>query len=205
MLSSEDRINEVCSSWKSFAVQDQSIVQCLRCKEGGRIALSISSCLAWLLPSVTSIQKVDTLLLLIIPPQSHLFIYSFLCIPHLCHHRTFVFAHSCVLGSSEYSLSLPSMILIGLLFLLYASVSLQYHVPVASQRRDSVLSVRDTNEEIHPNRVAIVDDQSTDIHLGQHDAVSKARLGERCGPGKKKCESYLCCSLAGTLASLLTH
>lgn len=97
------------------------------------------------------------------------------------------------------------MILIGLLFLLYASVSLQYHIPFASHRRDSVLPVRDSSEEIHSNRVAIVDDQPTDIHLGQHDAVSKARLGERCGPGKKKCESYLCCSLAGTLAPDLTY
>lgn len=96
------------------------------------------------------------------------------------------------------------MILIGCLFLLYASVSLQFHIPVASHRRDSVLSVRDTGDEIHSNRVAIVDDQPTDVHLGQHDAASKARLGERCGPGKKKCESYLCCSSAGTLAPVLT-
>lgn len=97
------------------------------------------------------------------------------------------------------------MLFIGLLFLFYTSVSLQYHVPVASQHRDSVLSVRDGDEELHPNRIASVDDQSTDIHLGQHDAVSKARLGERCGPGKRKCESYLCCSPAGTLAPSLTQ
>ncbi|GAM34779.1 chitin deacetylase [Talaromyces pinophilus] len=97
------------------------------------------------------------------------------------------------------------MIFVGLLFLFHASMSLQYHVPIASQHRDSVLSVRDGDGELHPNRIATVDDQSTDIHLGQHDAVSKARLGERCGPGKRKCESYLCCSPAGYCGMTAAH
>ncbi|EED13133.1 chitin deacetylase, putative [Talaromyces stipitatus ATCC 10500] len=97
------------------------------------------------------------------------------------------------------------MIFVYILFLLYASVSLQYHVPVANQYGQNLLSARDNEQDSRPNRIAVLEEPTNDIHPDQHDGLRKARLGERCGQGHKKCKAHLCCSPAGYCGMTAAH